>query len=94
MVALTNEEAAKEEAEILAEEQAIKKRWCRLKGHRWDLPQPNPLNADLMSCRLMCNRCGVHATLTIAIDAPKADTSNASAPVDVNLKPAPKKELK
>ena len=70
-MALTKEEIEKEEAEILAAEQVIKERWCRLKGHRWDLPQPNPLNFDIMTCPLLCNRCGIRATLSIAIDPPK-----------------------
>ena len=68
MTTLTKEEVAKEEQEILALEQLVKVRWCRLKGHRWDLPQPNPLNADFYTCSLLCNRCGVSATLTITLD--------------------------
>jgi hypothetical protein len=72
---LTKEQAAKEEAEILALEQFARVRWCRLKGHRWELPQPNPLNADFYTCPLQCNRCGVMATLTITLDA-VLDSSN------------------
>jgi hypothetical protein len=66
----SKEEAAKEEAEILALEQTAKERWCRLKGHRWSLPEPNPLNADFYTCSLQCNRCGVNARLTITLDTP------------------------
>jgi hypothetical protein len=70
MPKLSKEEIEREEAAIRADEQRIQERWCALKGHRWDLPQPNPLNSDSYACALLCNRCGVKATLTITIDAP------------------------
>lgn len=73
-MALPKEEAEKEEKEIQALEQTIKERWCRLKGHRWDLPQPNPLNADFYTCPLLCNRCGITATLTITLDTATVTT--------------------
>lgn len=68
-MALIGEEASKERAAIQAQEQQIKERWCRLEGHKWDLPQPNPLNSDTYLCALRCNRCGITAKLTIVIDA-------------------------
>jgi hypothetical protein len=67
---LSKEEAEREEADIVAQEQRIKERWCALKGHRWDLPQPNPLNSDSLTCGLRCGRCNVPATLTISIQSP------------------------
>jgi len=68
---MTKDEIAKEEAEIRALEQSAKERWCKLQGHRWDLPQPNPLNSDSYKCDLRCNRCGISATLTITLPAVK-----------------------
>jgi len=88
---LSKEEIAQEEQEIRALEQLAKERWCRLKGHKWDLPQPNPLNAgdvgipDMLACRLRCNRCACQAALTIAIDTSAA----AAAPVPVVAAPVP-----
>ena len=35
---MTKDDMAKAEAALLAEEHALKKKWCALKGHRWDLP--------------------------------------------------------
>ena len=29
-----------------AEEQAIKRKRCKLRGHRWDLPAANPFNQN------------------------------------------------
>lgn len=68
MAKKTKEELAVAEAALLAEEQDIKKRWCALKGHRWDLPGTNPLNTDIWDCSVRCNRCNVTATLTIVLD--------------------------
>jgi hypothetical protein len=67
-MALSKEQAAQEKASILAAEQTLKERWCALEGHKWDLPQPNPLNADFMECTLRCNRCNITAKLLITID--------------------------
>jgi hypothetical protein len=67
MPKLTKEDFAKEEASIRALEQTTRERWCALQGHKWDLPQPNPLNSDMYSCDLECNRCRIRATLTIAL---------------------------
>jgi len=67
---MNKDEIAKEEAEIRALEQLAKERWCKLKGHSWSLPQPNPLNSDSYKCELPCTRCSVIATLTIALPAP------------------------
>jgi hypothetical protein len=80
MAKLSKDEIDREEAAIRAAEQSIQERWCRLRGHRWDLPQPNPLNSDSYTCALLCNRCGVRATLTIEIDvAPAAPAPAAPA---------------
>jgi hypothetical protein len=65
MPAMTKDEMSKAEAALLAEEQATKKKWCVLKGHRWDLPAVNPLNHDLSECEIICNRCNLHGTVTI-----------------------------
>jgi len=65
MPVLTKEEMAKAEAGLLAEEQGIKKKWCALKGHRWDLPAVSPFNHDIMECEVICNRCNLHGKLLI-----------------------------
>jgi hypothetical protein len=65
MPKLTKEEFSKAEAALLAEEQATKRKWCALKGHKWDLPQPNPLNFDMLECDLVCGRCSARAKLAI-----------------------------
>jgi hypothetical protein len=62
---MTKEEMAKAEAALLAEEQSTKKKWCALKGHRWDIPAISPFNHDILECEVICSRCNLHATLTI-----------------------------
>jgi hypothetical protein len=69
-MAASKEEIAKGEALLLAEEVALKKKWCALKGHRWDLPSVSPFNHDLLECAVICNRCNAHATVTVTIDTP------------------------
>jgi hypothetical protein len=64
---LSKEEIARGEAELLAEEQALKKKWCALKGHRWDLPSVSPFNHDILECLIICNRCNAHADLAITV---------------------------
>lgn len=62
----------KARAALRAEEQALKEKWCKLEGHRWDLPQPNPFNSGLLTtCEVICNRCNAHATLTVDVREPK-----------------------
>lgn len=68
MATLSKEDMTKAEAALLAEEYATKKKWCALKGHKWDLPQPNPLNSDSLECALRCSRCNGTAVLTITVD--------------------------
>jgi len=68
MAAISKEEKEKVKAAILAKEQTIKEEWCALEGHKWDLPQPNPLNSDSLECPLRCNRCGETARLAITMD--------------------------
>jgi hypothetical protein len=78
MAKRTADEVAQIEAAIRADEQKISERWCALRGHKWDLPQPNPLNApdpEMLVCRLQCNRCLINATLTIVIDPPPVANS-------------------
>jgi hypothetical protein len=79
MPAMTKEDMAKAESALNAEEQALKKKWCALKGHRWDLPGANPFNNDMLECIVICNRCNTHAVLAIAIDKPVAATPAAPA---------------
>lgn len=76
MPALTGDDLKKAEAELLAEEQALKEKWCRLKGHRWDVPGVSPFNnGHMTSCEVICNRCNVHATLTVDVhEKPTAKT--------------------
>jgi hypothetical protein len=59
---------AAEEA-LLAEEQATKRKWCRLKGHMWNLPADNPFNqsATLTECEVICGRCNAHAKVTVTV---------------------------
>ena len=66
-MAFTKEEMMKGEALLLAEEVALKKKWCALKGHRWDLPGVSPFNNDIMECEVICNRCNAHAHVTVSI---------------------------
>jgi hypothetical protein len=67
MMAFTKEEIAKGEVALLAEEVALKKKWCALKGHRWDLPGVSPFNHDILACVIICNRCNAHADLAITV---------------------------
>lgn len=80
MPPLTKEEVAKAELALLAEEQNIKKKWCALKGHRWDLPAVSPFNHDIMDCVIICNRCNAHADLTIAVQATPPAPKEVVAP--------------
>lgn len=65
---LKPEEMKAAEAALLAEEQAIKEKWCQLKGHVWPLPGANPFtNGKLSSCEVVCNRCNARATVTVAL---------------------------
>jgi hypothetical protein len=61
------EEMAKAEAILHAEEEVLKKKWCALKGHRWDLPGVSPFNHNILECEIICNRCNVHADVTVTI---------------------------
>jgi hypothetical protein len=63
------EEFARQETALLAEEHQIKKKWCKLKGHRWDLPSVSPFNHDMLVCLIICNRCNAHADLLITVRA-------------------------
>lgn len=65
---LTKEAMQEAEAQLNTEEEKIKRKWCELKGHRWDLPQPNPLNSDSLECQIRCNRCNITGTLSIVAD--------------------------
>ena len=68
MATLSKDEVANAEASLLAEEQALKEKWCKLKGHRWDLPAVSPFsNGHLTTCETICNRCNTHAMVTIAL---------------------------
>ena len=78
-MAISKEERAKAEAGLLAEEQALKEKWCSLVGHRWDLPGVSPFNHDIMTCKVVCNRCNAHATVTVTIDAADAPPPVAAA---------------
>jgi hypothetical protein len=64
----SKEELAKGKADLLAKETALKKEWCTLEGHRWDLPSVSPFNHDILECAVICNRCNAHATVTVTID--------------------------
>jgi len=82
-MAMTKEDTAKAEAALNAEELALKKKWCALKGHRWDLPADNPFNHDMLECIIICNRCNAHAELSIKVDkaaAPAPSLPPAAAP--------------
>jgi hypothetical protein len=74
MPPLSKEEIAKGEVALVAEETALKKKWCALKGHRWDMSAVSPFNHDILECEVICNRCNAHGVLTIAIqkEAPAA----------------------
>jgi hypothetical protein len=71
---LTKDEIAHEEAAIRALEQSARERWCKLKGHQWDLPNPNPFNGgpDFYACPIRCNRCGIVGTCTVTLAPPSA----------------------
>lgn len=64
---MTKDDMSKAEAALHAEEQTIKKKWCALKGHRWDLPSASPFNHDILECDVICNRCNARAKVTITI---------------------------
>jgi hypothetical protein len=68
---LTKEVMAKAEAALRAEEQTLKEKWCALQGHRWDMPAVSPFNHDILDCTIICNRCNVHASLTITVEGKK-----------------------
>ena len=63
----TKEELAKGRVALRAKEEAIKREWCALEGHRWDLPGANPFNHDMLECELICNRCNAHADLKVFV---------------------------
>lgn len=69
MATMTQEEMNKAEASLHAEEEVIKKKWCVLKGHRWDLPAVTPFNHDIWECEIICNRCNLHGRLVITDDS-------------------------
>ena len=66
-MARSKEELAQGKAALLAEEAALKKKWCALEGHRWDLPAASPFNHDMLGCLIICSRCNAHADLAITI---------------------------
>lgn len=68
MTKMTQDEVSKAEAALRAEEEAIKRKWCVLKGHRWDLPAVSPFNSDTSECNIICNRCNLHGKVTITTD--------------------------
>lgn len=74
MAKLSKEEIAAAEKELLDAEQAIKEKWCALKGHRWDLPAASPFNHDMLECEVICNRCNIHAKVTVTIIPREAKT--------------------
>ena len=78
MATMTKEDVAKAEAALNEEELALKKKWCALKGHRWDLPTPSPFNHDMLECIIICNRCNAHAELLIKVDKPAAPTATTA----------------
>jgi hypothetical protein len=65
---VSKEEMAKGKTLLLAEEAALKKRWCALEGHRWDLPSVSPFNHDILECAVICNRCNAHAKVAVVIE--------------------------
>jgi hypothetical protein len=83
---VNKEEMAKGEAQLLAEEIALKKKWCALKGHRWDLPSVSPFNHDLMECAIICNRCNAHAKVVVTVDVDPADVPPAAVAPPVSKK--------
>jgi hypothetical protein len=52
-----------------AEELALKRKRCKLRGHKWDLPAANPFNQSqiLTECETVCNRCSAHAKVTVTV---------------------------
>jgi hypothetical protein len=64
---LSKEDVARAETLLLAEEQALKKKWCALKGHKWDLPAVSPFNHNILECEIICSRCNAHASVTVTI---------------------------
>jgi hypothetical protein len=77
---MTKEEMTKAEAALAAEELTLKRKWCALKGHRWDLPAVSPFNHDVLECLVICNRCNAHALLNITIDSVPAAPTGTTAP--------------
>jgi len=65
---LSKEDFARAEAALLAEEQATKKKWCALKGHKWDLPAVSPFNHNILDCEIICGRCNAHAIVTVTVN--------------------------
>jgi hypothetical protein len=89
MPTLTQEEMKSAEDALLAEEQALKEKWCRLRGHRFDLPNPNPFNnGHLRECEVICNRCNVHAKVTVTLREAAASPAPAAAAAATPDKPA------
>jgi hypothetical protein len=79
----TKEELAKGRTLLRAKEDALKKEWCQLEGHRWDLPGVSPFNHDILECEVICNRCNAHAIVKVFIQ-----------PEPGEIKPEPKVESK
>jgi hypothetical protein len=54
---------------IDAEEQTLKRKRCKLRGHKWDLPAANPFNQSqtLTECETICNRCNARARVTVTV---------------------------
>lgn len=66
---MTPAELKAAEDALNAEELALKRKWCRLRGHKWDLPAANPFNQSqtLTECETICNRCNAHAKVTLTV---------------------------
>jgi hypothetical protein len=75
---MTQDDMRKAEAALHAEERAITKKWCALKGHRWDLPAVSPFNHDILECEVICSRCNLHGKLVIVSEA---DSDPVSVPL-------------
>jgi len=67
-MALSKEDMARAEAQLVAEETALKKKWCMLKGHKWDLPAVSPFNHNILECEIICSRCNAHAIVTVTVN--------------------------
>jgi hypothetical protein len=77
-MALSKEDMARAEAMLKAEEIETKKKWCALKGHKWDRPAVSPFNHDISECEIICGRCDAHGTLVVQINK---DYVPAQAPI-------------